>query len=153
MDRSFLPLGSLGFALVVVEACGGGASNSVAKQAEAPQPSPSSSAASADAPAASAGKAEESSGAPGDISVIPKTCADGQGEGICAPPRSFVKALCGTYPKPDIALILFSKSSPFTHGYMNRNLEAWYTSGQQSTSAKLVFDEEVVILAHIKPKA
>jgi hypothetical protein len=32
-------------------------------------------------------------------------------------------------------------------------MEAWYTSGQQSRSAKLVFDEEVVVLAHPKPKA
>lgn len=36
---------------------------------------------------------------------------------------------------------------------MNRNMEAWYTSGQQSTSAKLIFDEEVLVLAHPKAAA
>ena len=148
MDRSLLPVG-----FVLATACGGGAPNGGAKQIETPQAPPSGSAANSEAPAAPSAKAEESSAAEAGISVIPKTCAEGQGEGICAPPRSFVKTLCGAYPKPDIALILFSKSSPFTHAYMNRNLEAWYTSGQQSTSAKLVFDEEVVILAHLKPKA
>jgi hypothetical protein len=148
MDRTFLPFG-----FVLVAACGGGASNGAAKQAETPQAPPSSSAASNEAPSAPPTKAEESSAPPADINIIPQKCAEGQAEGICAPPRPFVKTLCGAYPKPDIALILFSKSSPFTHGYMNRNLEAWYTSGQQSTSAKLVFDEEVVILAHLKPHA
>jgi hypothetical protein len=32
-------------------------------------------------------------------------------------------------------------------------MEGWYTSGQQSTSAKLIFDEEVVVLSHPKAKA
>ncbi len=106
--------------------------------------------ANADAPAAAT---SVTSDAPADVNAIPQRCADGQSEGICAPARSFVKSLCGTYPMPDIALIMFSKSSPFTKVYMNRNMEAWYTSGQQSTSAKLVFDEEVVVLAHPKAKS
>ncbi|HEY3594776.1 MAG TPA: hypothetical protein VGL13_12920 [Polyangiaceae bacterium] len=106
--------------------------------------------------AAPATKAEVPKPAPSDaadahVSGIPDKCADGQGEGICAPPKSFVQSLCGSYPKPDVALVMFSKTSPFTRVYMNRNMEAWYTSGQQSTSAKLVFDEEVVVLSH--PKA
>ena len=67
--------------------------------------------------------------------------------------RSSSRYLCDGYPKPDVALIMFNKSSPFTRVYLNRNMEGWYTSGQQSTSAKLVFDEEVVVLAHPKPKA
>jgi hypothetical protein len=29
-------------------------------------------------------------------------------------------------------------------------MEGWYTSGQQSTSAKLLFDEEVLVLSHPK---
>jgi hypothetical protein len=90
---------------------------------------------------------------PADGPGIPQRCADGQSEGICVPPKHFVQGLCGSYPKPDIALILFSKSSPFTRVYMNRNMEAWYTSGQQSTSAKLMFDEEVLVLSHPKAAA
>lgn len=61
-----------------------------------------------------------------------------------------MQALCGTYPRPELALIMFSKKSPFTRVYMNRNMEGWYTSGQQSTSAKLIFDEELVVLTHLK---
>jgi hypothetical protein len=85
-----------------------------------------------------------------DTGTIPDKCADGQAEGICAPPKSFVQTLCGTYPKPELALVMFSKKSPFTRVYMNRNMEGWYTSGQQSTSAKLIFDEELIVLTHLK---
>jgi hypothetical protein len=98
-------------------------------------------------------KTEEPTATSADPNAIPTKCADGQADGICAPPRAYVKTLCDGYPKPDIALIMFSKSSPWTRAYMNRNMEAWYTSGQQSTSAKLVFDEEVIVLAHLKPRA
>jgi hypothetical protein len=141
-------LRAVAFCLGLV-ACGGGSSNTVAKE---PDPASSSStpvaAASADAPAIAPGATHDDKL---EVTEVPQKCADGQAEGICAPPSSFVKAMCGTYPKPDVALIMFSKSSPFTRVYMNRNMEGWYTSGQQSTSAKLVFDEEVVVLAH--PKA
>jgi hypothetical protein len=138
--------------LCLVGACGGASSNTASKEPEPAGSTPPAAAASANAPASVAAAAEEPPAA-GDPSAIPQKCADGQSDGICAPSRSFVKTLCGAYPKPDIALIMFSKSSPFTKVYMNRNMEAWYTSGQQSRSAKLVFDEEVVVLAHPKPKA
>jgi len=146
MRRSFLPLTCL-----IVAACGGASSAGapVKPPAESSDASPET---SAEAPNSVAPKPEEAA-VGGDVTAIPQTCAEGQAEGICSPPRSFVKMLCGTYPKPDVALIMFSKTSPFTRGYMNRNLEAWYTSGQQSTSAKLVFDEEVIVLAHPKPRA
>jgi hypothetical protein len=140
---------SLLVSICFIAACGGASSSSVAKE---PDPTGSSSAATAsssEAPAAASKPAEEPAAA--NVTDIPQKCAEGQTEGICAPQRAFVRSLCGTYPKPDIALIMFSKSSPFTKVYMNRNMEAWYTSGQQSTSAKLIFDEEVVVLAH--PKA
>jgi hypothetical protein len=145
MDRSLIVY------VFFAAACGGASPNTATKE---PEPASSSSpvaSASSDAPAAAPAAAEAPPS--GDVTAIPQKCADGQSEGICAPQRSFVKTLCDTYPKPDIALIMFSKSSPFTKVYMNRNMEAWYTSGQQSRSAKLIFDEEVVVLAHPKPKA
>jgi len=150
MNRSPLLFARLGSIVVLsaIGSCGGASSNTATKEPEPASSTAPAAAASADSPAAAAAPAEEASG---DVNAVPQKCADGQSEGICAPPRSFVKVMCGTYPKPDIALIMFSKSSPFTKVYMNRNMEAWYTSGQQSTSAKLVFDEEVVVLAH--PKA
>ena len=137
---------------MLVAACDGAASPGA--PAKAPDtPAEASNAPTGDAPQVAAAQSEEASAPSADPNEIPKKCADGQAEGICAPPRAFVKTLCDGYPKPDVALIMFNKSSPFTRVYMNRNMEAWYTSGQQSTSAKLVFDEEVVVLAHIKPKA
>jgi hypothetical protein len=140
MNRSTLPI-----ITVLVAACGGASSGGGPSK----EPTPASSAPVASAGPATAPKAEEAAPAT-DIGGIPDKCADGQAEGICAPPRSFVQSLCGTYPKPEIALLMFSKKSPFTRVYMNRNMEGWYTSGQQSTSAKLIFDEEVVVLAHLK---
>ncbi len=148
MSRIILPL-----AAVLFSACGGASSTATASKEPEPAPAASTaSSASGEAPAAgsAAGKSEPAP-ASAEITGIPQKCAEGQAEGICAPPKPFVQSMCGAYPKPDIALILFSKSSPFTRGYMNRNMEAWYTSGQQSTSAKLLFDEEVIILSHPKP--
>jgi hypothetical protein len=140
---------SLLISVCLVAACGGASSNTAVKEPDPAGSTSPAATASAEAPSSASKPAEESAAT--EVTEIPQKCADGQSEGICAPQRSFVKSLCGTYPKPDIALIMFSKSSPFTRVYMNRNMEAWYTSGQQSTSAKLVFDEEVVVLAH--PKA
>ena len=127
-------------------ACGGASSGGGSSKEPTSAAAPASSAAPSEAPAA---KAEEPAPA-AEPDGIPQKCAEGQAEGICAPPKSFVQTLCGTYPKPEIALVMFSKKSPFTRVYMNRNMEGWYTSGQQSTSAKLLFDEELIVLAHHK---
>ncbi len=45
---------------------------------------------------------------------------------------------------------MFAKASPWTRAYLNRNVEAWYTTGRNSTKAQLVFDEEVLVLRHPK---
>jgi len=146
MVRPFLLLGA-----IWVCGCGGGTSTGAAPKPPDPEPSASAKPV-ADPPGAGSAPAAATN-AQVEVTAIPSQCAEGQAEGICAPPRAFVNALCGTYPNPDVALVLFSKASPFTHAYMNRNLEAWYTSGQQSTSAKLVFDEDVLVLSHPKPRA
>jgi hypothetical protein len=141
MNRFPLP------AIVILAAACGGASSGGGPSKE-PAAAPGSAASAA--PAAPAAPKAEEPAQPASLDTIPDKCADGQAEGICAPPKSFVQALCGTYPKPEVALILFSKKSPFTRVYMNRNMEGWYTSGQQSTSAKLIFDEELIVLTHLK---
>jgi hypothetical protein len=105
-------------------------------------------AASAEPPAQNAPPPEPA--AEGPIDALPDKCAEGNADGICAPPRAFVKRLCGRFPQPDIALKMFGKETPWTRVYMNRNMEAWYTSGQQSTNSKLIFDEEVIVLVHNK---
>ena len=131
-----------------VAACGGSSSNAAAVKAPAGKGAEAEPAAK---PAEAKGSHTETEATPGSVASIPERCAEGQMEGICAPPKTFVEVLCGSFPKPDVALILFSKKSPFTRVYLNRNLEGWYSSGQQSTSAKLIFDEEVIVLAHLKP--
>jgi hypothetical protein len=137
---------SLPAIVILAAACGGASSGGGPSKEPAATPAAPASAAAA---ASAAPKAEET-GPAADLNTVPDKCADGQAEGICAPPRSFVQALCGTYPRPELALIMFSKKSPFTRVYMNRNMEGWYTSGQQSTSAKLIFDEELIVLTHLK---
>ena len=141
MNRSSLPA-----IVILASACGGASSGGGPSKEPAATPAAPASAAAVTVPPP---KAEEP-GPAGDLGTIPEKCADGQAEGICAPPRSFVQALCGAYPRPEIALAMFARKSPFTRVYMNRNMEGWYTSGQQSTSAKLIFDEELIVLTHLK---
>jgi hypothetical protein len=142
MNRFSLPA-----IVILAVACGGASSGGGPSKEPASTAAPAASGSSAGATPPP--KAEEA-GPAASLDTIPDKCADGQAEGICAPPRPFVQSLCGTYPRPELALRMFSKSSPFTRVYMNRNMEGWYTSGQQSTSAKLIFDEELIVLTHLK---
>jgi hypothetical protein len=81
---------------------------------------------------------------------IPTACAGGSESKLCLPPPAFVKRLCaGSFP--DVALALFAKGSPFTRGYLSRDTEAWDASGGASASAKLLFEEEVLLLSHRVP--
>src|SRR5262245_27205225 len=96
MVRSFLPLARI---LVVVPCVAsallgcGGAGPSPAP-AQPPDPSAAASAAPpAGAPEAAA-KTDEAPAAPADPNAIPTKCAENQAEGICAPPRDFVRTLC-----------------------------------------------------------
>jgi hypothetical protein len=119
---------------------------------EAPKPAVAEPTAAPLAPAsaapatASAPKSDPAS----DELVIPTECAPGSADGVCAVPPAFVSRLCDRFPMPDVALRLFAKDSPYTRAYINRNVEAWYTSGSSGTRAQLVFDEEVLVLRHPK---
>jgi hypothetical protein len=154
----------LAIALGAAAGCGGGAAEtSGAHEPAAPSTSPAEAAASAantgtpaggdtsgKQPGAEAAKADSAPGEGAGVPAIPEQCAEGQADGVCAPSAGFVKWLCSGYSKPDIALILFAKDSPWTRVYLNRNVEAWYTSGPESTKAKLMFDEEVIVVHHVK---
>ncbi len=70
----------------------------------------------------------------------------------CAPPRDFVKKLCsGKYP--EVALTMFSGSSPWTRLYLAGDVDAWNASGGLAHRAKVAFDEEVLVLAKRDPGA
>jgi hypothetical protein len=79
--------------------------------------------------------------------TIPSQCGDENAAGICGPPIAFVKDVCGGSPKPDLALSLFAKSSPWTRAYLRLNVEAWYT-GSRSSRVGLKLDEEVIVMHH-----
>lgn len=104
-------------------------------------------------PAPTAGPAEASSAAPVSAasasaaraapSVLPTTCAPGGGD-VCVPDRAFVERLCnGAFP--DTALALFARGQPFTRGYLRGSVDGWNADGA-SARAKLLFDEEVLVL-------
>lgn len=61
------------------------------------------------------------------------------------PDPIFVKRLCDA-SYPDVALILMSKSMPFSHAYLRGDVDGWNAEGGASARAKLKFDEEVLIL-------
>ena len=76
--------------------------------------------------------------------MIPGGCAGGRTD-PCVPEAAFVKNLCdGSFP--DVALLLMSKSMPFTHAYLRGDVDGWNAEGGASARAKLKFDEEVLLL-------
>jgi len=76
--------------------------------------------------------------------MIPGGCAGGSSD-PCVPDKTFVQRLCdGSFP--DVALLLMSKSMPFTHAYLRGDVDGWNAEGGASARAKLKFDEEVLIL-------
>lgn len=100
--------------------------------AEAPPPAPEAPAAAAPEPAAPA-------------APLPSACATGGEKGLCVPDAAFVERLCaGEFP--DVALSLLAKGTPFTRGYLNRNVETWDVAGRGHGRVKLAFDEEVLVL-------
>jgi hypothetical protein len=74
--------------------------------------------------------------------IIPGGCAQTD---PCVPDAVFAKRLCDA-AFPDVALLLMSKTMPFTHAYLRGDVDGWNAEGGASTRAKLKFDEEVLIL-------
>ncbi len=64
----------------------------------------------------------------------------------CLPPRQFVTSLCmGKYP--GVAVALFAANSPWQRAYVRmREIDPYNTIGGPSSSEKLVFDEELIVL-------
>lgn len=78
---------------------------------------------------------------------IPTECAEPKGK-MCLPPAKFVKRLCGGF-FPDVALTLLGKGTPWQRAYLRvKSVEAWNASGGMSSAEKIVFEEELLIVAH-----
>jgi hypothetical protein len=89
---------------------------------------------------------EAGSGAPTNAAGVPSQCTPV--EGLCVPPRAFVKQLCQD-AYSGLALRLLQASTPFTRGYVRaRKVKAVNTRGGPSSDQSLLFEEEVLILAH-----
>lgn len=122
--------------LLAAAACGGG---------DKPAASPSTESATASAaPATSAAPSASAASTAEPAHAIPSSCAGGSTE-PCVPDAAFVKRLCDA-SYPDVALLLMSKAMPFTHAYLRGNVDGWNAEGGASARAKLLFDEEVLIL-------
>lgn len=123
-------------AAALLAACGGAP--------PAPAPAPAATA----APEAPPDKDKAASAAKEDkpFTELPTSC-EARDDKLCLPPFPFVKRLCAGF-FPDVALSMFTKGSPWTRGYLRREVEAWNASGGVSSSDKLVFEEEVLILIH-----
>ena len=120
-------------------------SNALVACGEAPPPVPEAPVASAapdPATSPSASPPEEKGGA-----GLPTACADKGGK-LCVPPASFVKRLCAGF-FPDVALVLMNKDAPWTKAYVRvSGADAVNASGGVSSNDKLLFEEEVVVVAH-----
>ncbi|HSQ64526.1 MAG TPA: hypothetical protein VLM85_14985 [Polyangiaceae bacterium] len=123
--------------LLAAAACGG----------EPPATDPSTTKTTTSSSSTPASSAAPSAGATATTDAahgIPSSCAGGSTD-PCVPDAGFVKRLCdGSYP--DVALLLMSKDMPFTHAYLRGSVDGWNAEGGASARAKLLFDEEVLIL-------
>jgi hypothetical protein len=139
--RVLLTVG-LGVSLPLWAACGA----KPPETAPPAEPAPPASSAPTE-PVAEAPKPEPEPAAP----AFPTTCA-GEAKEPCVPEAAFVKKICEK-PMGDIALALFRKTTPFTRGYLTREVDGWNASGGGSSREKVPFDEEVLVLrARVPPK-
>lgn len=83
--------------------------------------------------------------APAPPLTLPTACSPGGDGQPCTPPGPFADALCNAH-FPDLTLTLFAKGSPWTRAYLRGDVDGWYASGGGSARARLLFDEEVLVL-------
>lgn len=119
--------------LLVLASCGG---------APAPPSSPPPTVASAE-PSAKPAQADAPADPPPAPRGIPATCA--ATDPVCTPDADFAARMCGG-AFADAALVLFQKSTPFSRMYLRGDVDGWNAEGGLSARAKLLFDEEVLVL-------
>lgn len=131
--------------VLAVPACGGSSSNTATPasgEVGPEKPAASASAGGGTAPAATEKEAIE----------FPTACAKKEGD-VCVPAPAFAKHLCSAPNASSLALAMFAKGTPWLRLYLARETEAWDASGSAagSTSTKLAYDEEVLVLAFRPP--
>lgn len=133
-------LSSVFVSVSVLVGCGGSAPPPEAPKTAAAEPEAAPADPAKDESAAE--KAPESTGIP--------TACEKQDNDVCAVPKDFLKRLCGgTFL--NVALVMFDKNAPWTHGYLTRKTQAWNAEGGASQNDFLEFDEEVLLLAARMP--
>ncbi len=101
-------------------------------------------ASSAPLPVAEASASAPIADAPPPDAGLPTKC-EIERDGLCLPSTDFATRVCKTV-NPDVALALFVKTSPFTRGYLTREVDGWNASGGASVQGKVAFDEEVLVV-------
>ncbi len=83
--------------------------------------------------------------APPSVPVpVPDACDPGDTD-TCMPGVPFANRVCAA-SRPDVALVLFAKGSPWARLYLRGDVDGWNAEGGGSSRARLAFDEEVVVL-------
>jgi hypothetical protein len=81
--------------------------------------------------------------------AMPTACAPGDAD-TCMLGVVFADRICSA-SHADVALALFAKGSPWTRIYLRGDVDGWNAEGGASTRAKLLFDEEVLVLKRRAP--
>lgn len=132
--------------VLIFPACGGSSANSTG----------SAGGVGPDKPAGSAAAPVETAPSEAKEAVeFPTACAQGgkkDGGDVCVPSPAFAKHVCSAANASSLALALFAKGTPWQRMYLARDTEAWDPSGGVgSTTTKLAYEEEVLVLAFHPP--
>lgn len=120
-----------------------GAPAPAAPTAASPAASPSPEASAAAPSGAEASASPDAPPAAAAAATLPASCAPSATP--CVPEPGFVKRLCdGSFP--DVGLALFAKGTPWKRLAMRGDVDGWNADGGASPKARLVFDEEVLVL-------
>lgn len=99
---------------------------------------------------------ERDTSSAGERPALPRVCAENAAPKAdelassktpepCFPPEAFVERLCKA-THPSVALVMFSKASPWKRGYLRGETKAWTTAPGAQANDRLAQDEEVLVL-------
>jgi hypothetical protein len=134
----------LALPLVVVLGCGSKTPKADEPKTESSKPG-SKAESVPDAAAGEKFKAEE------DSKKVPDACADGD-QAACVMPKGFVQRMCSSSKAyPELALVFFQKGSPWRRAYVAvKEAAPFHGFSGVSSEEKLVFEEELIVLAEKK---